>query len=186
MKDAKGHGSDSRGGPSAEQKTINQSRGRRGVAPGYAGRDVQGRTYPQAMNDHDRFPKQNPTMPNAEDYKTKPAMPIPGHDYHSKTNDELQFIQRDASAAAKNMQGMGNDKAEGKYLDQVNDASTVLGYRQRGGTDLSKGPAAAVGAAHGISGPATYGPGHPSYVAPLSSDLVELLRGREFDKFNKK
>lgn len=27
----------------------------------------------------------------------------------------------------------------------------------------------------------SYGPGHPSYVAPLSSDLVELLRGREFD-----
>ena len=82
--------------------------------------------------------------------KTKPAMPIPGHDYHSKTNDELQFIQRDASAAAKNMQGMGNDKAEGKYLDQVNDASTVLGWRSRGGKDLSQSPATDVAAQHGI------------------------------------
>lgn len=28
-----------------------------------------------------------------------------------------------------------------------------------------------------------YGPGHPSYVAPLANEhLVELLRGREFDK----
>lgn len=26
-----------------------------------------------------------------------------------------------------------------------------------------------------------YGPGHPSYVAPLPGDLVDLLRGREFD-----
>lgn len=26
-----------------------------------------------------------------------------------------------------------------------------------------------------------YGPGHPSYVAPLPDDLVEQLRGREFD-----
>ena len=84
-------------------------------------------------------------------------MPIPGHDYHSKTNDELQFIQRDASAAAKNMQGMGNDKAEGEYSDQVNDASTVLGYRGRGGEDLSKGPAAGIAAQHGISGPAAAG-----------------------------
>ena len=48
------------------------------------------------------------------------------------------------------------------------------------GSDSRGGPSA------DISGPATYGPGHPSYVAPLSSDLVELLRGREFDKSNKK
>ena len=137
MKDAKGHGSDARGGTD-QSKPITDA----GIIRAKGIKAMYG--------------------PGSPGYPTKPAMPIPGHDYHSKTNDELQFIQRDASAAAKNMQGMGNDKAEGKYLDQVNDASTVLGYRQRGGTDLSKGPAAAVGAAHGISGPATYGPGHPS------------------------
>jgi hypothetical protein len=27
-----------------------------------------------------------------------------------------------------------------------------------------------------------YGPGHPSWIAPLHDDLVELLRGQEFDK----
>lgn len=53
MKDAKGHGSNPRG-----------------TAPGYAGRDQMGRTYTQALRDHDRFPKQNPTLPNGEDYKT--------------------------------------------------------------------------------------------------------------------
>jgi hypothetical protein len=36
----------------------------------YAGRDAQGRTYTQAINDHSRFPKQNPNLPNANDYKT--------------------------------------------------------------------------------------------------------------------
>lgn len=81
-------------------------------------------------------------------------MPLAGHPFHTKTNDELQFIAKDASAAAKNMQGMGNAQAEGKYLDQVNDASTVLGYRQRGGDDLSKGPAADIATQHGVSGPA--------------------------------
>lgn len=35
----------------------------------YSGRDSLGRTYTQAVRDHDRFPKQNPTFPNAEDYK---------------------------------------------------------------------------------------------------------------------
>ena len=56
MKDAKGHGSNPRG-----------------TAPGYAGRDQLGRTYTQALRDHDRFPKQNPNMPNSEDYRTPPG-----------------------------------------------------------------------------------------------------------------
>lgn len=57
-KDAKGHGSEKRGGLP------------RGTVPAYAGRDALGRTYTGAIRDHDRFPKQNPTMPNAEDYRT--------------------------------------------------------------------------------------------------------------------
>lgn len=55
-KDARGHGSNSRG-----------------TAPGTAGRDRMGRTYTQAIRDHDRFPKQNPTMPNADEYATDQA-----------------------------------------------------------------------------------------------------------------
>lgn len=54
--------------------------------------------------------------------------PIEGHSYHSKTNDQLHFIIKDAGAAAKAQKGMSS---EGKYLDQVNDASTVLGFRKR-------------------------------------------------------
>jgi hypothetical protein len=77
-------------------------------------------------------------------------MPLQGHPYHGKTNDELKFIQKDASVAARNMQSMGNSAAEGKYLDQVNDASTVLGFRARGGDDLSQSPATGVAQQHGI------------------------------------
>lgn len=61
MKDAKGHGSNPRG-----------------TAAGYAGRDQLGRTYTQAIRDHDRFPAQNPNLPNAEDYATQHGIPT-GH-----------------------------------------------------------------------------------------------------------
>jgi hypothetical protein len=57
--------------------------------------------------------------------------PIPDHPYHARTNDELRYIVKDASEAAKAAQSMG--KLETKYNDQVNDAATVLGYRARGG-----------------------------------------------------
>lgn len=59
---------------------------------------------------------------------TKPARPIADHPFHGRTISELLFIARDASAAAKSFQGW-NDVAECKYLDQVNDACTVLYYR---------------------------------------------------------
>lgn len=63
----------------------------------------------------------------------KIVRPIPGHSYHSKSTDELKFISKDAHEAARAMRGW-NSGAESKYLDQVNDAQSVLGYRERGGT----------------------------------------------------
>jgi hypothetical protein len=63
-------------------------------------------------------------------------MPIKGHKYHTMSDAELRYIRKDAGEAAKNMRGM-DDKAEGKYLDQINDADTVLGYRKRGGQKAS-------------------------------------------------
>lgn len=56
--------------------------------------------------------------------------PIPDHPYHKKTDDQLKFIIKDAGEAAKAMKGH-DEKAEAKYLDQVNDASTVLHYRKK-------------------------------------------------------
>ena len=59
-------------------------------------------------------------------------MPLEGHPYHDKPDEHLRYIQRDASEAAQAMRGV-NPQAEGKYLDQVNDASTVLHYRKQNG-----------------------------------------------------
>lgn len=57
-------------------------------------------------------------------------IPLEGHPYHDKSDDQLRYIIKDASEAAKAMKEV-NPAAEGKYLDQVNDASTVLNYRKR-------------------------------------------------------
>lgn len=51
--------------------------------------------------------------------------------YRLKTDAQLRYIAQDAYEAAQAMRGM-DDKAEAKYLDQVNDASTVL-YERRNG-----------------------------------------------------
>jgi hypothetical protein len=65
------------------------------------------------------------------------GVPLKDHPYHKKTDAELRYIQKDAAEAAKAMQGHA-PKSEAKYLDQVNDASTVLHYRSKGGKQLAK------------------------------------------------
>ena len=65
------------------------------------------------------------------------GMPLAGHPYHSKSDAELKYIQKDAGEAAKAMKGH-DSKAEAKYLDQVNDASTVLFHRKNGGKQIAK------------------------------------------------
>lgn len=59
-------------------------------------------------------------------------MPLKGHPYHDKSEDELKFIIKDANEAARAMKGH-SPKSESKYLDQVNDASTVLHHRKQKG-----------------------------------------------------
>ena len=54
--------------------------------------------------------------------------PIAEHRFHDLTDAELRYIIKDAGAAALNMRGF-DAMAEAKYLDQVNDAQTVLAYR---------------------------------------------------------
>lgn len=61
----------------------------------------------------------------------KTYRPLAGHTYHDRTDEELQFIIRDASLAAIAMRSLDNRQAEDKYLDQANDAATILGYRRR-------------------------------------------------------
>ena len=57
------------------------------------------------------------------------GIPLNGHSYHSKTNVELLYIVRDAGMAANAMRNL-DYVAECKYLDQVNDACTVLHHRR--------------------------------------------------------
>ena len=64
-------------------------------------------------------------------------MPLSGHPYHNKSDAELRYITKDAGEAARSMKGM-DSKAEGKYLDQINDAATVLNYRKKGVTPLPR------------------------------------------------
>ena len=58
--------------------------------------------------------------------------PLDGHEYHRKSDAELTYIGKDAHKAAEAMKGH-NEKAEGKYLDQANDAATVRHFRKRNG-----------------------------------------------------
>ena len=52
--------------------------------------------------------------------------------YQNKTDAELAYIIKDAGEAAYAMRGM-DEKAECKYLDQVNDAVTEIYRRKNGG-----------------------------------------------------
>jgi hypothetical protein len=67
--------------------------------------------------------------------EAKVPMPLKGHPYHHKTDAELRYIAKDAREAEEAMAGH-DQKAMHKYADQKCDASTVLGYRQRGGTRI--------------------------------------------------
>jgi hypothetical protein len=57
-------------------------------------------------------------------------MPLRGHRFHSLPDHALTYIIKDAGEAARCMKDFDSG-AEGKYLDQVNDAFTVLNYRRR-------------------------------------------------------
>jgi hypothetical protein len=56
-------------------------------------------------------------------------IPLDGHRYHALSDAALRYIAKDASEAAHAMQHH-DPVAEGKYLDQVNDADTVLTHRR--------------------------------------------------------
>jgi len=71
----------------------------------------------------------------AEQNEARIAMPLRGHTYHTKSDAELRYIRKDAGEAARAQKGMSS---EPKYLDQVNDAETILHYRSKGGNRLTK------------------------------------------------
>lgn len=53
------------------------------------------------------------------------------NDYSKNSIASLYYIQKDAYEAAQCAQANGDKVAEGKYLDQLNDASSELFKRQK-------------------------------------------------------
>ena len=58
------------------------------------------------------------------------ATTLTNQNYFTKTGAELNYIIRDAGEAAKAMRGF-DAAAEAKYLEQINDACTVLHSRRK-------------------------------------------------------
>ena len=58
--------------------------------------------------------------------------PLEGHEYHKKTDAQLEYIAKDAHEAAEAMKGH-NTTAENKYRDQANDSATVRYWRKKNG-----------------------------------------------------
>jgi hypothetical protein len=63
------------------------------------------------------------------------SKPLPNHPYHNKTNEELQYIMKDAREAALCFKGF-NTAAENKYTDQLLDAIAIFSWRKRKNTAL--------------------------------------------------
>jgi len=57
-------------------------------------------------------------------------IPLHGHRYHALSDAALRYVIKDAGEAALAVRHY-DYAAECKYLDQVNDASTVLAHRRR-------------------------------------------------------
>jgi predicted RNA binding protein YcfA (HicA-like mRNA interferase family) len=62
--------------------------------------------------------------------------PLEGHEYHKKSNAELEYIAKDAHEAAEAMKSHGTEsgrRAENKYRDQASDSATVRYFRKKSG-----------------------------------------------------
>jgi hypothetical protein len=64
-----------------------------------------------------------------EQTNMKPVRPLTGHRFHSLCDESLRYIIADASEAARAMRDH-DARAEAKYLDQINDAATILAWRK--------------------------------------------------------
>jgi hypothetical protein len=75
-------------------------------------------------------------IPKVESVELDEArIPLEGHPYHNKSDAELRGIIKDAGETARIQKGMSS---ETKYLDQVNDASTVLYHRKKMKEDVEQ------------------------------------------------
>ena len=75
----------------------------------------------------------NEEIEHLEEGRPSQRHPLEGHEYHKKTNAELEYIAKDAHKAAEAMKSH-NTTAENKYRDQANDSATVRHFRKTSGT----------------------------------------------------
>jgi hypothetical protein len=75
---------------------------------------------------------QKEEVEHLEEGRPSQRHPLEGHEYHKKTNAELEYIAKDAHKAAEAMKSH-NTTAENKYRDQANDSATVRYFRQKNG-----------------------------------------------------
>lgn len=79
----------------------------------------------------DRLTKEE--IEQLEEGRPSQSHPLEGHEYHKKSNAELEYIAKDAHKAAEAMKSH-NTTAENKYRDQANDSATVRHFRKTSGT----------------------------------------------------
>jgi predicted RNA binding protein YcfA (HicA-like mRNA interferase family) len=76
--------------------------------------------------------KTNEEVEQLEEGRPSQRHPLEGHEYHRKTDAELEYIAKDAHKAAEAMKGHNTD-AENKYRDQASDSATVRYFRKKNG-----------------------------------------------------
>ena len=81
----------------------------------------------------ERLKKMKEEVGSLEEGRPSQRHPLEGHEYHKKTNAELEYIAKDAHKAAEAMKSH-NTTAENKYRDQANDSATVRHFRKTSGT----------------------------------------------------
>jgi hypothetical protein len=82
------------------------------------------------------YPKKTVKEEHLEEGRPSQQHPLEGHEYHKKSNAELEYIAKDAHEAAEAMKSHGTEsgrRAENKYRDQASDSATVRYFRKKSG-----------------------------------------------------
>jgi len=103
-------------------------------------KDAQSKAYAEVEKKHGKemrnsleaYHKKNMNEEILDEGRPSQRHPLEGHEYHKKTNAELEYIAKDAHKAAEAMKSH-NTQAENKYRDQANDSATVRYFRQKNG-----------------------------------------------------
>lgn len=115
----------------------------RKVVPGYAKREIDkkmdagkfGKTDADKDANFHRYKKIQDKLKEeqvVQEGRPSQRHPLEGHEYHKKSDAELEYIAKDAHKAAEAMKSH-NTTAENKYRDQANDSATVRYFRKKNG-----------------------------------------------------